>query len=216
MLPLLFVLGLPGALRQTSALLPGRILPAVVCAADASESYALYLPSGYTAARPWPVILAFDPGGRGTNPVGRYRAAAELYGYIVAGSNNSRNGSADTSHAVSAMWTDVTARVRVDPARVYTAGMSGGARVAMAVALGSSKIAGVVASSAGFPDGVAVRSVGFPVFATAGTEDFNHLEMRELDRVLTSPHRLEVFQGGHMWPPPTWSWTRSNGWNSKR
>jgi hypothetical protein len=41
------------------------------------------------------------------------------------------------------------------------------------------------------------------LFATAGTEDFNYLEMRRLDRRLTSPHRLAVFSGGHTLPPET-------------
>jgi len=43
--------------------------------------------------------------------------------------------------------------------------------------------------------------VPFPVFGTAGTEDFNYIEMRLLDRKLTSPHHLAVFSGGHTLPP---------------
>jgi hypothetical protein len=57
----------------------------------------------------------------------------------------------------------------------------------------------VIASSAGFPDGKPRKTVTFPLFATAGTEDFNLLEMRRLDRELTSPHHLVVFEGGHVW-----------------
>jgi pimeloyl-ACP methyl ester carboxylesterase len=78
--------------------------------------------------------------------------------------------------------------------------MSGGARVAFSVALGSpEKVAGVIASSAGYPDDKPRKTLPFPVFATAGTEDFNHLELRRLDRALSSPHRLAVFEGGHVW-----------------
>jgi hypothetical protein len=71
--------------------------------------------------------------------------------------------------------------------------------VAFATALSSPGIAGVIASSAGYHDGQMRRTLPFPVFATAGTEDFNHLEMRLLDRALTSPHRLVIFAGGHTW-----------------
>jgi hypothetical protein len=39
------------------------------------------------------------------------------------------------------------------------------------------------------------------IFATAGTDDFNYLEMRLLDRKLKSPHRLAIFNGGHTLPP---------------
>jgi hypothetical protein len=43
--------------------------------------------------------------------------------------------------------------------------------------------------------------MSFAVFGTAGTEDFNYIEMRMLDRHLTSPHRLALFPGGHVLPP---------------
>lgn len=197
MVPLALVLALSTAVEVDLA--TGRMISEVACQADPSQSYALYLPSGYTTTRAWPVILAFDPGGRGSSAVQQYQAAAERYGFIVAGSNNSRNGSAENNRAVTAMAVDVGSRFQVDPKRVYTAGMSGGARVALGVALSSPIIAGTIASSAGFPDGRARKAVSFPIFATAGTEDFNHLEMRELDHALTSPHHLAIFEGGHVW-----------------
>jgi hypothetical protein len=181
---------------------PGQIVAHVACAKDATQSYALYLPSNYTADRSWPVIYAFDPGGRGQNPVERYRAAAEKYGYIVAGSNNSRNGPWAVSHAaVAAITGDVPTRFNVDDKREYLAGMSGGSRVALGVALSSQAIAGVIASSAGYPDNKVRKQLPFPVFETAGTEDFNNIEMREMDRALETPHRLVIFEGPHIWLP---------------
>ena len=100
------------------------------------------------------------------------------------------------------MSADVLSRFRIDEKRIYVAGMSGGARVAFSVALGTRpQIAGVIASSAGYPDGKLRKTLPFPVFATAGTEDFNHLEMRQLVGALTSPHHLTVFEGGHVWLP---------------
>ncbi len=180
----------------------GRIVDEVKCAADPSQSYALYLPSNYSAGRTWPVILAFSPMARGRVPVERLQQAAEKYGYILAGSNNSRNGDWQASQAaIRSMPSDVTARFSVDLKRVYTAGFSGGARVAMQVALSSGKIAGVIACSAGFPDAQPRQSAPFPIFGTAGTEDFNYLEMRALDRTLTTPHRLAIFEGTHDWLP---------------
>jgi hypothetical protein len=73
--------------------------------------------------------------------------------------------------------------------------------VALQVALGSTSIAGVIASAAGFADSQPRQTVSFALFATTGTEDFNYVEMRQLDRKLTSPHRLVVFDGGHTLPP---------------
>jgi predicted esterase len=190
----------------------GQIIDRVACATDASQSYALYLPRAYAPDRSWPVIFAFDPGARGRTPVERYQAAADRYGFIVVGSNNSRNGSSEIGKAVDAMTNDVMSRFAVDPRRVYVAGMSGGARVAFSVALGSNgHVAGIVASSAGYPDDKLRKTLPFPVFATAGTEDFNRLEMRRLDRALTSPHRLAIFDGGHVWLPSEVA-TEAVGW----
>lgn len=178
----------------------GRIEDRVLCSANTAQSYALYLPSNYSKERSWPVLFGFDPAARGRIPVERYQAAAEQYGWIVAGSNNSRNGSWQVStEAAQFMWDDVLSRFQVDPRRVYAAGMSGGARVALGLALGGKLVAGVIASSAGYPDATPRKTVPFALFGTAGTEDFNYLEMRRLDRELNSPHHLTIFPGGHVW-----------------
>jgi poly(3-hydroxybutyrate) depolymerase len=183
----------------------GQIIDDVACTDEPTQHYALYLPSNFTPDRAWPVILVFDPGGRGRRGVERYQAGAERYGYVVAGSNNSRNGPWKPGlDAAKAMATDVAIRLPVDSKRIYTAGMSGGARVAMMVALhpeviaggDHAEVAGVFASSAGFPPGEFRDSVPFPIFATAGTDDFNYLEVRTLDRTLKSPRRLLIFEGG--------------------
>jgi predicted esterase len=190
------------ATAATQDLSKGSVVEAVAVADDAAQSYALYLPSDYTRERAWSLLLAFHPSARGIAFVEKYRAAAERYGYIVAASNNSRNGSWDeTIRAVRAMSRDVGRRFAVDAERVYLTGHSGGARVAMEVALGPNRIAGVIASSAGFPDAKPRASVAFPVFATVGIEDFNYLEMMRLDARLESAHYLAVFDGGHVLPP---------------
>ena len=185
---------------------PGRITDKVVCRKDAGQSYALYLPSGYSADRTWPIIYAFDAGARGLVPVQRFQDAAERYGFIVVGSNNSRNGPISVANdAFRAMVTDTTARFAVDPRRVYLAGFSGGARVAVLAALALENAAGVIGAGAGFPDHIQpTGSLPFAYYGTAGTDDFNYPEMKQLDSALLElglPRWLEVFEGGHDWPP---------------
>jgi hypothetical protein len=182
---------------------PGQVVASVATTADASQTYALYLPSQYRADRAWPLLMAFHPSARGRAFVDLYREVAEEYGYIVVASNNSRNGPWEPSLAAAqAVTQDVGARFSIDPARFYMTGFSGGARVAMQLALTSGKIAGVIASGGGFPDGRPRREVGFDVAGTVGLEDFNYLELRAIDRELTSPHRVFAFEGGHTLPPP--------------
>jgi poly(3-hydroxybutyrate) depolymerase len=204
--PLISPVALAVALFASSSVaqdLPrGQIIDEVKCAADPTQSYALYLPSSYSPERTWSLLVGFHPGARGRAIVETYRAAAEQYGFVVAGSNNSRNGSWQVSGAAAqAMSADLGQRFAIDEKRFYLTGHSGGSRVALQFALANKVIAGVIASSAGYPDSQPRKTLPFVIFGTAGTEDFNYIEMRLLDRVLTTPHRLAVFEGGHTLPP---------------
>jgi dienelactone hydrolase len=200
---------LSSALRaedQPAPISPGTVIDAVRCADDESQSYALYVPSNYRADRKWPVIYCFDPGAKGARPVQKLAKAAERFGYIVAGSLNSKNGPwADNHAAASAMTRDVSRHFSIDPQRVYTTGLSGGARVATALGL-SGFAKGVIGCGAGFPqmqDGLP-KHVGFAYIGVVGEEDFNYIEMVRLQRDLEergATHRLYVFPGGHEWPP---------------
>jgi len=93
----------------------GKLIERVVTAANPEQSYALYLPSNYSPDRSWPVVFAFDPGAQGKIPVDQMKDAAERYGYIVLGSNNSRNGPwKPESEAADAMLQDAQKRFAVD------------------------------------------------------------------------------------------------------
>ena len=81
----------PAPERTSLPLAAGRVIGAVVCQSDPAQSYALYVPSNYTATRGWPIVYAFDPGAHGELPVELYKDIAEKYGFVIAGSNNSRN-----------------------------------------------------------------------------------------------------------------------------
>ncbi|HVG90481.1 MAG TPA: hypothetical protein VNB54_03230 [Alphaproteobacteria bacterium] len=203
---LLLVLGgglsLP-ACAQTPA--PGTVHASVAVAADPSNSYALYLPSAYSPARRWPLLLVFDPFARGEVSVKLFHEAAEKYGFIVVGSNNSRNFQ-DPSAAIRTLWADVKERYAIDPRRIYTAGLSGGARVASSVALACKGcIAGVIANGAGLPSGAATPAPeAADWFLVAGTTDFNYPELLHLKEALDARNaasRFVVYDGPHNWMP---------------
>ncbi len=187
------------------ALPRGQVIDKVICRAYAGQSYALFLPSRYDDRRAWPVLYCFDPGARGRVPVELFRQAAEQYGYILAGSNNSRNGpGGQNAESMTAMGKDIQARFSIDPGRVFAAGMSGGARVACGFALGGAPFAGIVAFAAGFPGAQAPAKVPFFFFGAAGTDDFNFPELRRLDSELEksgATKRIVTFAGEHGWPP---------------
>ena len=66
----------------------GEVIEKVTCIANAEQSYALFLPSGYTPEKKWPILYAFDPLGRGSVPVKLFQDAAKEFGFILVGSNN--------------------------------------------------------------------------------------------------------------------------------
>jgi predicted esterase len=182
----------------------GEIIEKVNCIANPEQSYALFLPRGYTPEKRWPVLYAFDPLGRGSVPVKLFQEAAREFGFILVGSNNSRNG-IELNAIVETLWSDTHQRFAIDERRVYTTGFSGGARVASAIALNSrGTVAGVIAASGGpRPSFSALPVNQFTFFGTAGTEDFNFPEMQQLRRRMDEmgvTNRLVIFEGGHEWP----------------
>jgi len=198
------ILGLVAASVLGAQELPrGQVLERVTLRDNEQQSYALYLPSRYSPEHSWPILYCLDPGARGRIPVDRFAQAAEKSGFLVVGSNNSRNAPiAPSLEAIRGMLSDTHARLAIDDSRIYAAGLSGGARLALAWAQ-SGGIAGVVASSAGFGSATP-KSIAFRIFATAGVDDFNYDEMYRLSLDLAKsgvPHRFLEFTGGHEWLP---------------
>jgi predicted esterase len=221
-----FCFGQPVSAALPQKLAAGKILERVVCSKFPEQSYALYVPSAYSGDHSWPVVFAFDPGARGKIPVELMKEAAEKYGYIVLGSNNSRNGAWKPElDAAEAMLQDAQERFSVDLKRVYFAGFSGGARVASQLAQLCKCAAGVLLSGAGFSQNSSpLRETPFPVFSAVGNLDFNYSELIPLQDKLEQaeyPHWLGIFDGIHEWAPAevmneAFAWFRVQAMRSKR
>jgi tetratricopeptide (TPR) repeat protein len=202
----------------TPSLPRGQVIEKVVCAARPDESYALYLPSGYTAGRAWPILYVMDPRSRGKLAAERFRPGAEKYGYLIASSNNSlSDGPAEPNvDAMRAMWTDTHGRLAIDDKRIYAAGFSGTVRSCCTLARAvPGTIAGIIGAGAGFPFHEPPRKGDpFVFFGTIGDKDFNYYEMMDLEPRLQEAgivHRVEIFDGVHQWPPEELA-TRALGW----
>jgi hypothetical protein len=192
--------------QKPANLTTGQVISRVVCRRDSSLSYALYLPKNYDPSRRLPLIIAFDSHAAGKLPVDLFCAEAEHYGYIIAGSNNSKNGVAwdITSSQYEVMRKDILQKLSVDTNKIYTAGFSGGSRVASSVAIFTGGVAGVIGCAAGFPQIDKPISHKFSYLGIVGNEDFNYTEMKALDKGLEGAgfaHHLLVFNGKHAWPP---------------
>lgn len=183
----------------------GQVVDRVICAADGSQSYALYIPVRGDQ-QPLPIVYFFDSHGVGSLPLRKYKALADTYGFILVGSNNSKNGNdwATTETIWDRLFSDTHRRLKIDEQRIYTAGFSGGAKVASYVAIQHSQVKGVIANGAGLPDGVSAGDFSFSFTAIAGEGDMNMTDLAgldaELDRTRTR-HRILYFSGIHQWAP---------------
>ncbi|MFC2146111.1 hypothetical protein ACFLRT_01990 [Acidobacteriota bacterium] len=185
----------------------GTIIEKVVCQADPGQSYALYLPPGYPGDKKWPIIYALDAGARGALPLHHFKPAAEKYGYIIAGSNNARNGPGEPiARAIRAMWLDTQNRFAVDNNRVYTTGFSGGARMASIFKYTVNQpVTGIIGCGAGLNTNLKPGMIKPEIYyGIVGLWDFNYREMMKLDKNFDTTgvvHQFLVFDGDHRWPP---------------
>lgn len=187
----------------------GQIVEKVVFAADPGESYSLYLPSGYTPDRAWPIVYVFDSRGidTGREMIEIFKKGAERLGMIVASSNGSSNviPMDENFRSLGAMWTDTHDRLEIDDRRAYGFGFSGMSRFVLTAAIRTpGTLAGVIGASGGYPLGhPPSKETPFPFFGMVGEKDFNYYEMLDVESKLATagvPHRLEVFDGSHQWP----------------
>jgi predicted esterase len=186
----------------------GKVVEKVACSAQPTITYALYLPSGYTPGKKWPIVYALDASKRALDPMEVFHDAAERHGVIVVSSYDSASDTdpAPTVAAVKAMWDDTHARFSIDDHRIYFAGYSGTVRISCYLAIGRpGTITGIIGASAGFPmDRRPKRDTDFLFFGTSGIKDFNYSELHALDLEMNGlqlPHRIEYFSGGHEWMP---------------
>src|ERR1044071_8015687 len=95
----------------------------VTCKAAADQSYALFVPSAYDAARKWPIVYLLDARGQAMTPMNAFRSAAEELGFILASSYTSASDEATDPNlrSMRAMWTDTHDRLSIDDKRVYAA-----------------------------------------------------------------------------------------------
>ncbi|MEO8822594.1 MAG: hypothetical protein ABI366_03395 [Ginsengibacter sp.] len=183
----------------------GKIISNVVCQADPSKSYALYIPE-ISSNKPMPVIYFFDPHGDGLLPVKKYKALADRFHFILAGSSNSKNGNNfdDAENIFDAMKEDVPKRIPVDAGRIYLCGFSGGAKVATFLGLHFPGIKGVIAIGAGLEDITLAGNFKFSYTAITGNGDLNMTDLVSIDKILektTTHHRIIFFDGIHEWAP---------------
>lgn len=183
----------------------GKVIAQVTCKSSPAQSYALYIPAGMQD-KILPVIYFFDPHAAGSLPLDKYKSLADRYQFILAGSNNSKNGTdlSSTENIWQALVTDTKKRLHIDTSHMYVCGFSGGAKTASFIALKHQEIKAVIAGGAALPDGTTAGNFPFSFTALAGEGDLNMTDLiatnNDFDRTATR-HRIIFFKGIHEWAP---------------
>jgi hypothetical protein len=192
---------------DASVIVGGRIIDTVITD-DGKESFSLYVPEAFQAQNEYPLILIFDPMGRGATGLRPFILASETHGYILACSNNARNGPYAPNQAIGdRMFKKVTSMFNIDDKRIYASGFSGGSRLASRMAMSDESIRGVIACGAGLPEGSEYQLLTsrFHYTAIIGNRDMNFIEFQDLKSVLSKmsfPHEVITTDLDHRWPEP--------------
>lgn len=184
----------------------GEIVDSIAVSKTSNETFALYLPSNYKPNTLSPIVFIFDPAARGKIGIHPFIKAAEKYNYILICSNDSKNGPYDQNFAIaSRLFDHIFSNFNINPKRIYTAGFSGGARLASSIAVSNEHIQGVIACGAGIASSQILfhNDLHFSYAAIVGDQDMNLLEMYETRDYITKfkvSNALFVYDMDHKWP----------------
>lgn len=175
----------------------------ITCDEDSSISYSIYLPDEYHSKERYPVIFFFDSQARGGLPLEIFKEAAEYRNFIIAGSNNVRNGADSIEYIITMFLNDVIKKYSINQERIYFSGFSGGARIANILATTIKNIKGIISCSAGFSKNIPKQLPSLLKIMVGGSQDFNYLELLNNHFTLKKAaieHQLLIFKGKHEWP----------------
>lgn len=169
-------------------------------AVRSGSEFSYYIPkSAQDSARPI-FLVFFDPQGKGSFPIERYKGLAEGYGINLIGSNQSKNGTSfdQTRPIAKALISKILNDFPGKKKQIYFSGFSGGAKVAIDAGMAESNVKAVLYSGAPWE----AETVTKPIFGFAGKGDLNYADLLAFDQSISSlvPHFLVEWEGKHTWP----------------
>jgi len=191
---------------QQLVLKKGVVIDSIKVNDSIPESFSLYLPQEFKMTEEWPVVFVFDTEGNSERALKLFAPAAEEHGYILAASNNVHDSLSISKNVLVAnrMFNSVYGFLPLKKDRSYTAGFSGGARLASVIPAFIKNIRGVLSCGAPIPNTDVLSTKNpFHFIGIVGNKDFNYPDMLALEKYLNRmkfPNQLLVFDGGHEWP----------------
>lgn len=174
----------------------------VTSTTDPNEQYSVYVPKDYSSKKKWPILYTFSPSG-GDGGMHRYQTGAAELGWIVVSSHNSKN-MRDNRKTQKIIWDETHDLLSIDDDRLYSSGMSGGAREALYFSLTNEKeFAGLISCGAfRNPNAPLPKKADTYYIMVAGATDYNYAELIDYNNILKKRNiksELVTFHGGHLW-----------------
>lgn len=196
------------AVAQTTDWKAGQLYNSIPVEGQEGETFALYLPKTFSSNSLSPIVFIFDPAARGSVGIRPFVAAADKYEYILVCSNNSRNGPyGENLDIADRLFKHIFNHFNIAEKRIYTAGFSGGARLASTIAVLSDAMQGVIGCGAGFsknPTHFPRNGQSFSYVGLVGDRDMNYRELQQTKDWLNTlgiDNELFIYEDDHRWPP---------------
>ena len=203
-------------LNATVAELGGTLTHLVTTGLHPTDLF-VYTPSSALAAGapPPPAMILFHPGGKAARYVKSHMEAAEKSGLLIVGCGQFRNTDGDLGLSAAfrerfaEVFPQILARVRLDPARLFLGGTSGGASRAFHYTAHFPHPWAGVYSNGGWLGGTRNYDMPFPALRVAMVNgNLDTAANRWVDRDGEVLKRaggtvgVFAFEGGHQVPPP--------------
>ncbi len=183
----------------------GEMLPKVICANAKNCSYTLYLPEKWDSVTPSPVMFLFDAHARSIKICKLFKKLADTYSIVLAASNESKNGLSfeETDGMYQNIYNDLISRIKLDVKRIYTAGFSGGGKIAGMLIQKHQEISAVISMSSIAPPQAYEANAKVLAISIAGTKDFNFTDIYLAHKELQNKglrNQFIDFNGKHEYP----------------
>lgn len=187
---------------QQLTLKKGTIVDSLKINDTLPESFALYLPKKFETARKWPVVFVFDTKGKAKQVLLMYAQAAEKQGYVLAASNSVYDSLPMSENILrsSRMMNTVLTLLPIDSKRIYTSGLSEGAKFASVLPVVIKNIEGVLSIGASLAntDVLSLKNP-FHYIGIVSADDYHLMDMKMNENVLNGlrfPNELFVYEEG--------------------
>ncbi|HEY9184892.1 MAG TPA: hypothetical protein VIM94_06190 [Salegentibacter sp.] len=192
---------------QEARIAKGVVVDTLQVQDSISETYSIYIPKDFENGETWPVLVIFDPLGRGRLTTQLFRSIAENQGYIIAASNEVLNKTSLQTNlqVANRLIARLLYSIPVNPELVYVGGIQEGAQLASATPLIYDDIRGVLAvGDAWVNPEMTEKMKPFFFSAIAGDEDANLFKMQAIVNFFKekkNPAEINYFDGNNKeWP----------------